>query len=132
MHIVVCLDDKNGMLFNHRRLSSDQVVSRRIVENHSGNLWMNGYSAKLFTAFEIFQDEDFLNKAAEDDTCFAETPAFTQMAEKIQSITVYRWNRVYPSDEKLPVDFLTSWRRIESVDFPGNSHKNITEEKYIR
>ena len=48
MHMVICLDDRNGMLFNGRRLSSDKAVCSRIREKAQGRLWMNAYSAKLF------------------------------------------------------------------------------------
>ena len=130
MHIILCLDDRNGMFFNHRRLSSDRVVCQRIAENASGKLWMNSYSAKLFADYEVCVDEEFLQKAAAGDTCFVESPDFAETAEDIQSITVYRWNRAYPADQKLPDQILTQWQMTASVDFPGNSHEIITEEKY--
>lgn len=132
MHIVICLDDRNGMMFNKRRLSSDQAVCRRIAERTEGNLWMNSYSAKLFEQYPVCVDEDFLEKAGEGDTCFAESPDFMELKEKIQSITVYRWNRAYPSDKKLPAEFLSRWQLQQTFDFPGNSHDVVTEELYTR
>lgn len=132
MHIVICLDDRDGMMFNKRRLSSDKAVCQRITEQAAGQLWMNSYSAKLFEPDSVCVDEDFLAKAGEGDTCFAETPDFTDFEEKIQSVTVYRWNRAYPADKKLPAGFLSRWQLQETVDFPGNSHDTVTEEKYTR
>lgn len=132
MHIVICLDDRNGMMFNKRRLSSDKTVCQRIAEHTEGKLWMNSYSAKLFEQYPVCVDEDFLVKAGEGDTCFAESPNFTEFDKKIQFITVYRWNRSYPADIKLAADYFSQWQLTEKIDFPGNSHENITEEKYTK
>ena len=60
MHIVICLDDRNGMLFNGRRLSSDKIVCHRILDNVQGRLWMNACSAKLFEGEQICVDTSFL------------------------------------------------------------------------
>lgn len=132
MHLVICLDDRNGMMFNKRRLSSDKAVCQRIADYAEGKLWMNSYSAKLFEQYPVCVDEDFLEKAGEGDICFTESPDFTEFDEKIQSITVYRWNRTYPADKKLPADYFCEWQLMESFDFPGNSHERITEEKYTK
>ena len=32
MTLIVCLDDKNGMAFNHRRQSQDRLLRRRVLE----------------------------------------------------------------------------------------------------
>ena len=32
MRLIVCLDDKNGMAFNHRRQSRDRIVTEKIEE----------------------------------------------------------------------------------------------------
>lgn len=132
MHIVICLDDKNGMMFNCRRLSSDRAVCARIVNSANGRLWMNAYSAKLFADYEVNIEEAFLRKASAGDTCFAETPDFVNCAESIESLTVYRWNRAYPSDTKLPADFLAGWQLAQTEDFAGYSHETITRELYTR
>lgn len=132
MHLVICLDDRNGMMFNKRRLSSDKAVCQRIADYAEGKLWMNSYSAKLFEQYPVCVDDDFLEKAGEGDICFTESPDFTEFDEKIQSITVYRWNRTYPADKKLPADYFCGWQMMESFDFPGNSHERITEEKYTK
>ena len=49
MIIMLCVDDKDGMLFNRRRQSKDRVLYRHIVElAGSGRLWMSSYSQKQF------------------------------------------------------------------------------------
>ena len=50
MHIIVCLDDQNGMAFNHRRQSRDRVVTEDICILADGRpLWMNKNSVALFS-----------------------------------------------------------------------------------
>ena len=49
MRLIVCLDDKNGMAFNHRRQSRDRIVTEKIEELAKGSvLRLSPYSAKLF------------------------------------------------------------------------------------
>ena len=49
MKIIVCVDNQNGMMFNHRRQSQDRVLRKRIMELTGGKkLWMNAYSQKQF------------------------------------------------------------------------------------
>ena len=49
MKIIVCVDNQNGMMFNHRRQSQDRVLRKRILELTGGEkLWMNAYSQKQF------------------------------------------------------------------------------------
>ena len=65
MNVIVCLDDKNGMLFNKRRQSQDKILRLNIKEFiHNKNLFMNNYSYKLFKDIDtgnIKVSEDFLN-----------------------------------------------------------------------
>ena len=132
MHIVVCLDDRNGLQFNKRRLSSDQAVCQRVLAQHSGRLMMNSYSAKLFAGEELCVDDAFLQYAAPVDTCFVENLDFMEFLPEIVSITVYRWNRKYPSDVKLPQTLLDGLKLVEKTDFTGNSHEMITQERYVK
>ena len=49
MNIIVCLDDKNGLMFNKRRQSQDKVLRANIKELiKNQNLFMNEYSYKLY------------------------------------------------------------------------------------
>ena len=53
MNIIVCLDDKNGMMFNKRRQSQDKVLRadiKELVKNQ--DLFMNEYSYKLYKGKE--------------------------------------------------------------------------------
>lgn len=132
MHIVVCLDEQDGILFNNRRLSSDKAVCQRVFSQCRGRLMMNSYSAKLFTGMDILVDDAFLRNAMASDTCFVENLDFVDFLSGVSSITIYRWNRKYPSDVKFPKALLDGWKLEEVADFCGNSHENITQERYIR
>ena len=134
MIAIVCLDDENGMIFNGRRQSRDRVVTERIALLAAGKkLWMNGYSVGLFAGMklEIQIQEDFLAAAGEKELCFVEDQSLKQFEEKLEKVIVFRWNRKYPADFWLDVE-LRQWRLAETLEFPGNSHENITQEVYVR
>ena len=136
MYLIVCLDDKNGMLLGGRRQSRDRVVCEKIAKKAtSGKLWMNTYSAKLFSQIpaEICIDDAFLEKAGENDFCFVENTDFLPYAEKIKKIVLFKWNRHYPADKFFSLDLNDGlWHLQNSVDFPGFSHERITMEEYMR
>ena len=132
MRLIVCLDDKNGMAFNHRRQSRDRVVIAKIEELVKGStLHFSPYSAKLFSSGDFEPSEDYLSRAGEDDFCFVEQEDVTPYEQQIKEITVFRWSRVYPADLYFPIE-LTQWRLEQTVEFPGNSHEKITMEVYER
>ena len=131
MHLIVCLEEHDGLHFGGRRLSSDRLVTEHILRMSGGhNLWMNAYSAKLFSGAEVCVAEDFLEKAAIEDYCFLENSTMDGYTDKIRSVTVYRWNRRYPATVRFPVEILKSRQLVHTEDFPGNSHEIITVERY--
>ena len=132
MRLIVCLDDKNGMAFNHRRQSRDRIVTEKIEELAKGSvLRLSPYSAKLFTSGDFEPSEDYLSRAGADDFCFVELEDVTPYERQIKEITVFHWNRTYPADLKFQID-LTQWSLERTVEFPGNSHEKITMEVYKR
>lgn len=131
MNIILCLDDKNGMLFNRRRQSRDSALCERVVALSDGsNLWMNEYSSPLFPNEKAQVDENFLEKAEQGDYCFVENTDITPFLNQIEKIIIYRWNRVYPSDKRIDEGVLVGRQLVESTDFAGSSHEKITEEIY--
>lgn len=134
LNIIVCLDDKNGMLFNKRRQSTDSVLREKVLELVGSNrLLMNEYTKKQFCDSEnIITDEEFLNYANNEDYVFIENEDFKEKINNIQKIIIFRWNRVYPSDVKFDVYLLKSFKKVDSNDFKGNSHDKITMEVYER
>ena len=131
MIIIVCLDDGNGMLFNKRRQSSDEVLTNRVAKlSAKSRLWVNEYSAKLFEKHEVSVSEDFLKEAADGEYCFVENADITEFTEKIEGLIIYRWNRKYPSDFKFPISILEKMKLVSTQNFVGKSHPEITEEIY--
>lgn len=135
MIVIVCLDEKKGMMFNQRRQSRDGAVTERMAEICGGKkLWMNFYSDKLYGSLdgvETAVNEDFLSLAGSGEYCLTESDCLAPFAEKIERIVVFWWNRTYPADVFLDLD-LSRWKRIEQKEFPGYSHEKITEEIYDR
>ena len=134
MHIIVCLDDHDGMLFNGRRQSQDQVLRREILQlTQKSQLWMNCYSAKQFEELPSWGtvDNDFLLAAPEGAYCFVENENVLPHLKRIDQVVVYRWNRVYPADQTFPAKQILAEKKLLSVrEFAGNSHDLITEEIY--
>lgn len=128
MKLIVCLDDKNGMLFNKRRQSRDKILIDNMLEFCKGEkLYTNDYSATLFPENSVVISEDF--ESIENGFVFAENFMVTE--DKIQEIIIYKWNRVYPADTYFNIS-LDGWSLAETVDFIGSSHEKITRERYVR
>lgn len=132
MKLIVCLDNKSGMLFNKRRQSSDRVLCQKLLAMTEGSvLWMHPYSQPLFADLggQIRVDEHFMEQAKPEEYCFVETIDVTPYLPLAQEIIVFRWNRVYPADLRfpgIPVNFC----KVHSAEFPGSSHDMITMEVY--
>ena len=133
MKIIVCVDKKNGMLFNSRRQSQDSLLRERILElSKSSKLWMNNYSAKQFdNSSEIQVSDTFVQLAGAGEFCFIENSEIP--TENIEEIILYKWNRTYPADVFFDFDLKKNgFKKISSNDFVGSSHEKITEEIYIK
>lgn len=134
MRIIVCADENNGMMFNHRRQSRDRVLIEDVVElTAEHRLWMNEYSAPLFDRAEghVVVDEKFLSKASDEEFCFVEDQSVASYSEKIKEVILYRWNRKYPADVYFDLD-LMRWKMTGKKEFAGSSHEKITRERYIK
>lgn len=136
MNIILCLDDRNGMLFAGRRQSRDRKVTEdigRMVKEAGAKLWISPFSARLFeeSSFQPEIDEAFMEKAEPEDYCLVENLPLAAYEEEITSLIVYRWNRHYPADFRLDLD-LNEWQLQSRSDFVGFSHECITKEEYIR
>ena len=128
MKLIVCLDDKNGMMFNNRRQSRDRVLFENMLELCKGEtLYTNEYSKVLFPENSVEICEDF--NALENGVIFAEN--FMVDENKITEIVIYKWNKVYPADTYFNID-LNGWNLAEITHFTGSSHEKITRERYVR
>ena len=53
MIVIVCTEDRGGMLFNNRRVSKDRTVIQKILELSEGKkLWIHPFSEKLFVEWK--------------------------------------------------------------------------------
>ena len=131
MKIIICLDNNNGLMFNNRRQSRDSKVIDDIFKViDSSKLYINDFSAELFTDRNVIKCNDFLEECSEDDYCFIENADFKKYINKVNTIIIYRWNRSYPFDKKFNTDLLTSFRLKYTIDFAGTSHDKITREEF--
>lgn len=133
MKIIVCVDKKNGLLFNLRRQSQDSELRNRIIEiSKNTKLRMNNYSAQQFNGeSNICISENFLQEAGTGEYCFIENSEIP--TAEIEEIILYKWNRVYPADTFFEFDFKNNgFKKLNSTDFAGSSHEKITEEIYIK
>lgn len=135
MHVIVCLDDKDGMLFNHRRQSQDRVLRRHILSLCGARaLWLNAYSAGQFTENErahLHIDDRFLALAGKGDYCFVENQEVEPFLDRIEDFILFRWNRIYPADRYFDRSLLDrGWGLRETEEFAGSSHAKITKEVY--
>lgn len=137
MIIIVAVDDRNGMAFNHRRQSQDRVLREKILSMTAGKrLWMNHYSEKQFqshTAAHVNVDDNFLNEAAPGEYCFVEDKPIAPYEKWVEQIILFKWNRAYPGDLHFDIDVNGSdWHLEHSEEFAGSSHEKITMEVYGR
>ena len=134
MHVLLCLDDRNGMLFHNRRQSRDRTVIQNIRRTaEKSRLWIAPISLVLFQGDEKFLSVDPfpLKRAKAGEFCFMEDSPLLPYVDKLESVPVYRWNRVYPADFHLDFPVEKQWRLAFAEDFPGYSHEKITKEVYL-
>lgn len=135
MIAIVCVDDKSGTMFNHRRQSQDRVLRETILEKVGEKpLHVTPYTAKQFSPEQqprLTISDVCLSQAREGEYCFAEGEPLAPHLKSVEQIVLYKWNRTYPADTFLDVSLDTSdWTLIETRDFQGSSHDQITEEVY--
>lgn len=129
MKLIICIDERGGMLFNGRRVSRDRVVCDDVL-TYAPDLLIRPVSAVLFPALTPVDDFD---SAAEDDFCFVEDVPVSALIRRAKSVTVYNWNRHYPSDVGLDVDLTEEgFVRQAVTELTGYSHEKITREIYVK
>ena len=132
MIAAVCIDDRNGLLFNRRRLSRDRAQQEDLLALCGEKpLWLAPFSVPLFdwAPERVRGEEKFLEQGAPGDICFVEDRQLP--AENREGLILYRWNRAYPSDVRLELD-LSRFALTERAEFSGTSHETITRERYTR
>lgn len=135
MIIAVCVDGRGGMMFNRRRQSQDRGQREDLLAYCAGRrLWIAPCSAPLFGEQEGVQvDEEFLTKAADGEVCFVEDRPIAPVAERIEAVVLYDWDRAYPADVHLDFDPAAAGLTLtEERAFAGTSHEKIIRRIYVR
>ena len=148
MKIILCADQKDGLLFNRRRQSQDRELRKRILSIIGDEkLYLSEYSAGQFTESQwqdrlVICEEPQAAAAAGAAWYFAEGQAL--QAADADAVILYRWDKVYPADVYLDLPLAAGsdggaagksdggWRLSAASEFAGYSHERITEEIYIR
>ena len=136
MKLIVCLDDNNGMMFNHRRQSRDRVLIADMI-SYVGDtpLWISPDSAPLFgeDCKSLLIDPQPAAAAGENDYCFVEDTPLPPDLGSVSELVIYRWNRHYPADRYFDLKpEAMGFQLIEQREFAGNSHEKITKEVYVK
>ena len=138
MIVILCLDDRGGMLFNHRRQSRDRVLIEDIRKTIGESvLWIRPFSEALFPKdnFPALKVDDAALSLAEDcEFCFLEDQKIGPAdVERIEKFILYRWNRHYPGDLYFELNLSgCGFSLQESYDFEGSSHPQITKEVWTK
>lgn len=133
MRAFICVDDGNGRLFCGRRQSRDRMLTEDMLKTvGDGTLFIEKYSETLFETKERKISVCSEPPVSADEYFFFEKTDPSEYEKHVSEWIVYRWNRLYPSDEKFGVDLSDGFRLVSSEDFVGSSHERITKEVYLR
>lgn len=128
MKIILCIDERRGMMFNHRRQSRDRVlIDDMLAYIKNTPLCISPYSSQLF---EGKKNVHVIKSFANVDSlayCFIEDADPCAFAEQVDEIVLYHWNRHYPADRYFQMD-LCNFTLTDTVEFVGSSHEKITRE----
>lgn len=132
MKIIVCIDDKFGMMFGGKRQSRDRYLIDNLMSLvDDRRLIISPLSALLFGGRRVEIYKDPLDRAGVGDFVFIEDLALLPYLEKIEQIIIYKWNRTYPRDVLLDlIPEKCGFTLVERLDFVGSSHEKITREVY--
>lgn len=132
MVLIACVDDNNGLLFNNRRLSSDINVVKDISLKYD-KIICSDYSYDLLKRekFSILNNNDDLVKKTNVEGIYFIEDVIPENLELFNKIILYCWNRNYPSDLKLNINF-DLFELQETINIDGNSHDIITKTIYKR
>ena len=141
MKVIFVLDQKNGMMFNHRRQSFDQAIIKKVakdVNEVEGRLWLSDYSKELFASYDVnmmLLEEFDLTAINDNDVVYVENidvDLEAMIADKEMSVELnfYRWDKVYPSDKKMTFtkELLDAFFVKDSYALSGETHDVISVE----
>jgi hypothetical protein len=129
LKLIVCLDERKGMMFNNRRQSRDRVLIDNMIKMVGDDkLYIAPYSEGLFENKEIkLKVKKNPLKAADEGWCFIENLPVAEYKDEIETVVIYHWNRHYPGDFFFDLE-LDSYTLESSEELVGSSHEKITKE----
>lgn len=132
MRAFICVDDDIGRLFGSRRQSRDGTLCADMIKTvGDGLLYIEKYSEPLFSDFA--EKVCVCAEPPKDDSYFFFEKTDPEIYGRfVSEWTIYRWNRLYPSDEKFSKELLRGFRLTATEEFVGSSHEKITKEAYVR
>ena len=136
MTVIVCTDERGGMLFMKRRVSKDRELIADILKTvGDGILYISDFSEALVVDSDIsvMSVPSPLECAGDEDFVFIENLELKPSLSRIDKIIIYNWNRKYPFDFSLdvnPKDY--GFTLSQSFEFKGHSHDKITKEIYTK
>lgn len=129
MTLILCVDDRGGLMFNRRRQSQDRLVRTDMLRLCGERLLaVSPYTARQFASEDRVKVVD---QPGEEDIFFLEDLPPQPLLERAEKLVLYHWNRVYPGDVHIALP-PQGWSLEEQVEFPGHSHETITREVYSR
>lgn len=133
MKLISCVDNRLGVLFNHRRVSQDITIIEDLQDLiQQQPLYVDDYSAPLFQnkGFNLHIDAHLPQSDLKGYQFIEQQPLPTSFKLDDQLI-VYYFNRNYPSDKKLFDPNRSPHWEIQSVSpFVGQAHDKITRVIY--
>lgn len=129
MTLILCVDDRGGLMFNRRRQSQDRLVRQDMLRLCGERpLAVSPYTARQFAPEDPVKVTE---TPEEEDVFFLEDLPPEPFLERAQKLILYRWNRTYPGDVRIALP-PQGWKLEEQAEFPGYSHEKITREVYTR
>ncbi len=131
--VAVAVDDKEGMTVFGKRQSRDRMLIADFVSSMGDKpIFISPFSKVIFEPYDSINIvEDPFLESSDGGACFIENVALSPYIDMIETLVIYRWNELYPSDVKLDVDVKNAGYKLISVsEFKGSSHDRITKETY--
>ena len=135
MKVVLCTDERGGLLFAGRRQSADQVVLEKMAdeanEKHS-TLWVSAYSKELFTKIDapiqVLSEKSAFEK---DDIVFIEEIDPQPFIDQAHTVLLYNWGKTYPATTFLKAD-LQAFQQVKEEEFVGDPHEEMFVQLWKR
>lgn len=138
INFIVCVDDRMGVAFNRRLLSRDKYIDGYLEElSESGRVVADNNYIKYIDNENYENSENISEEELRDNEeninifCSSkDTLSYSKIADRV---TVFFWNRRYPSDVQFDYDYVRNNFQLQKHedDIEGSTH-SLTMEIWIR